>query len=118
MKHLPDGLASALHHGHSQKHMRNVDVSRSYIPKHPSSNGSDYCGEIMSSKWYLAYESTRSGITYISEDYVTTLEHAIEHGEFDEISGKENFMDHEQNLFFEVSEEDLKDVIPYELITR
>lgn len=57
-------------------------------------------------KWYWAYESHK---TFVFDTYEQAFEHASEHGEFDEICGKESMMEYENELFFEVLEEELKE---------
>lgn len=66
-------------------------------------------------EWYLGYTSTSiDGTTYIFKTLDEARDHAIAHGEFDEICGKDNFMSHEENLFFEVREDDLAEYSPVE----
>jgi hypothetical protein len=66
-------------------------------------------------QWYWSYTSTGiDGITYIFETLDQARDHAIAHGEFDEICGKDNFIAHDENLFFEIREDELEEYSPLE----
>lgn len=73
----------------------------------------------MSKKWYWGYiSSSIEGTTYIFETLDEARDHAILHNEFDEICGKDNFMAHEESLFFEVCEDELEDYAPYTICNK
>jgi hypothetical protein len=60
-------------------------------------------------KWYWAYEE--SGIDnkiFLFDTLDEARDHAIKKGEFDEISCKDSMIEHEENLFFEICENDLE----------
>ncbi len=65
-------------------------------------------------KWYWAYtaSSTKDETTYIFNTLDEARDHAIAKGEFDEICGKDAFCAHDENLFFEVREDDLHEYMP------
>jgi len=64
-------------------------------------------------KWYTAYKNTSDGFTYFFDTHEKAVDHAYENGEFHEIYGKENCMDHEMNLFFDVPENEVNEYSPY-----
>jgi hypothetical protein len=65
-------------------------------------------------KYYWAYESSCvENKIFIFHTYDECLDHAIKHGEFDEISCKEYMMAHEENLLFEISEEEVTELSKY-----
>ena len=64
-------------------------------------------------KWYWAYTTPSiDGVTYLFNTLDEARDHAIAHGEFDEICGKDAFCAHDENLFFEVREDDLHEYMP------
>jgi hypothetical protein len=66
-------------------------------------------------KWYWAYTSPSiDGITYLFKSLDDAREHAIAHGEFDDIHGKDAFVEYDERLFFEVREDELEDYLPLE----
>jgi hypothetical protein len=69
-------------------------------------------------KWYWAYTSSYvDGTTFIFNTYDETLNHAIANGEFEEIYGKDAFIDYEQELLFEVGEDELEEYSPIKFIS-
>lgn len=70
-------------------------------------------------KWYWAYtESGLSTRTFLFDTREDALNHAIKHGEFDEVSNKDYFIAHEENLLFELAENDTPDYEPFEFPNR
>lgn len=62
-------------------------------------------------KWYWAY--TNDPMTWIFDTIEEARDHAIEQGMFDEICGKDAMIDFEEQLLFELSEDELKDYLPF-----
>ncbi len=59
-------------------------------------------------KWYWAYTSSCvNQILYTFNTLDEARDHAIANGEFDEVCGKDAFMAHEENLFFEIREDEI-----------
>lgn len=66
-------------------------------------------------KWFWAYTSPSiDGKTYIFNTLDEARDHAIAKGEFDDLCGKDAFMAYEENLFFEVCEDELEEYSPVE----
>ncbi len=66
-------------------------------------------------KTYWGYNDC--GTTYLFNSFEEALDHAVGHGVFDEVVGRDAIMALEEALFFEVSEDKLEDHEPY-LIKR
>lgn len=62
-------------------------------------------------QWYWAYSD--GIVTWLFNSIDEARERAIKQGMFDEICGKDAYMDFDEQLFFEVSESDLKDCQPF-----
>ena len=62
-------------------------------------------------QWYWAY--TNDPITWIFDTIEEARDHAIEMGMFDDICGKDAYMDFEEQLLFELSEDELTEYSPY-----
>lgn len=69
----------------------------------------------MSTKWYWGYNDR--GFTWLFNSLEEARDHAVGQGIFDEITGKDAMMAFDEELFFEVLEDDLEDYQPY-LIKR
>lgn len=64
-------------------------------------------------KWYWAYTSSSvDETTYVFNTLDEARDHAIKNGEFDEICGKDYFIEHDEKLFFEARMDELKDYSP------
>lgn len=63
-------------------------------------------------KWYVGYKSTSTDITHIFNDLNDAQQHAHEHGEYDEITCKESMIAKDEELFFEVCEDELEEYAP------
>lgn len=59
-------------------------------------------------KWYWGYINNQ-GQTCIFNCIDRARAHATRYGMFDDICGKDAMMDFDENLFFEISENELKD---------
>jgi hypothetical protein len=107
-----------LTYGHREKHFRDDTFNNSGILFFNCFNRPNYSGEFMSEtrepyKWYWAYTSTAvDGVTHVFETLEQARDHAIANGEFDEICGKDQFVEHDENLIFEVREDELEDYAP------
>lgn len=66
-------------------------------------------------KWYWAYEN--NNFVWMFNSLEEARDHATKHGMFDDICGKDAYMEFDENLFFEVSENEREDYQPY-LIVR
>lgn len=64
--------------------------------------------------WFWGYENNETFYFFNCID--EARDHAIKAGMFDEICGKDAYMDFDENLFFEASENELKDYTPYRMI--
>jgi hypothetical protein len=69
-------------------------------------------------KWYWAYTSPSiDGTTYVFNTEDEALDHAISNGEFDEVF-KDNWPDKQNELLFELGEDELPDYLPIQFINN